>query len=289
MHRRLLKNLRKIGILLLAIGLTMALTLHIKMNLKPERNDVTIFLDGPEWSGEDLRIAVLGDLHLAPNDNDFEKLSAILGEVSKADPDLIVFVGDYTIHRDGALDIDQHRARILKLLKSVGPLPYAAVLGNYETYSWHHRWMREARYHDVNVLDNEVQIIETRRGPVCVRGLSDFWTKQFEYVAFSKACDGLRKFSITHDPAGAFQPKMDGLVIAGHTHCGQLSLPVIGPIWVPTTAPKAAHCGLYRDNTRTVFVTSGIGTSILPIRFGAPAQWDLLVIKFRNFKHTVAG
>jgi len=284
LHRRRLKNLRKIGALLLVIGLTTALTLHVKRNLRPERNDVAIFLDGPKWSGEELRVAVLGDLHLAPNDGEFKKLAAILEEVSEADPDLIVFVGDYSIHRDGGLDIDQHRARILKLLKSVSPLPYAAVLGNYETYSWHHRWMREARYHDVNVLDNEVQVIETRRGPVCVRGLSDFWTKQFRYIAYSKSCDGLRKFSITHDPAAAFQPKMDGLVIAGHTHCGQVSLPVIGPIWVPTTAPKAARCGLYRDNTRTVFVTSGIGTSILPIRFGAPAQWDLLVIKSRDSK-----
>ena len=72
---------------------------------------------------------------------------------------------------------------------------------------------------------------------------------------------------------------MDGLFISGHTHCGQISFPFIGPLWVPTEAPKEAHCGLYQDNMRTVFTTSGVGTTIFPVRFGAQSNWDLLVTK----------
>jgi len=256
-----------------------ALGLHIHLSLQPERNDVTIYLKEVDWPEGTLRIAVLGDLHLAEDKGDYKDTETLLAEVKSADPDLIVFVGDYTAHKDKVLDIDEHRRRILKLLKTVSAIPYAAVLGNYETYSWHHRWIREAAYQGVNVLDNEVQIISTRKGAVCVRGLSDFWTKQFEYKSYPADCDGLRKLTITHDPAGAFVPEVRGLVIAGHTHCGQISLPLIGPLWVPTTAPRKAYCGLYQDMERALFVTSGVGTSILPIRFWATAQWDLITVK----------
>lgn len=270
----------KLLITLALLGLTcVAVGIHIHMSLQPERNDVTINLKKASWPEGLLRVAVLGDLHLAEDEEAYRDTEALLNEVKSAGPDLVVFVGDYTAHRDRVLDIDEHRRRILKLLKTVSPIPYAAVLGNYETYSWHHRWIREAAYQGVNVLDNEVQVIPTRKGPVCVRGLSDFWTKQFEYKSYPADCDGLRKLTITHDPAGAFVPEVRGLVIAGHTHCGQISLPLIGPLWVPTTAPRKAYCGLYQDMERALFVTSGVGTSILPIRFWATAQWDLITVK----------
>jgi predicted MPP superfamily phosphohydrolase len=256
-----------------------ALSIHVHLSLQPERNDVTINLKEADWPEGVLHVAVLGDLHLAEDEGDYRDTETLLAEVKSADPDLVVFVGDYTVYRDKVLDIDEHRRRILKLLKTVSPIPHAAVLGNYETYSWHHRWIREAAYQGVNVLDNQVQVIPTRKGPVCVRGLSDFWTKKFEYKPYPAECDGLNKLTITHDPAGAFAPEVRGLVIAGHTHCGQVSLPLIGPLWVPTTAPRKAYCGLYQDKELSVFVTSGVGTSILPIRFWARAEWDFLTIQ----------
>jgi predicted MPP superfamily phosphohydrolase len=59
-----------------------------------------------------------------------------------------------------------------------------------------------------------------------------------------------------------------------------VSLPLFGPLWVPSKAPSKGHCGLYVDNDRAVFVTSGVGTSILPLRYGAQSQWDLLKIQY---------
>jgi predicted MPP superfamily phosphohydrolase len=278
-RKRKPRKLKLYVVLAFFVAACLALGIHIHQSLQPERNEVTINLKEADWPEGTLRVAVLGDLHLAEDESDYKDAETLLATVKSADPDLVVFVGDYTVYRDKVLDFDEHRRRILKLLKKVSPIPHAAVLGNYETYSWHHRWIREAAYQGVNVLDNQVQVISTRKGPVCVRGLSDFWTKQFEYKPYPAECDGLRKLTITHDPAGAFAPEVRGLVIAGHTHCGQVSLPLIGPLWVPTTAPREAYCGIYQDKERSVFVTSGIGTSILPIRFRASAQWDFLTLK----------
>ena len=84
------------------------------------------------------------------------------------------------------------------------------------------------------------------------------------------------KLTITHDPAGAFDRRVKGLVIAGHSHCGQVSLPFIGPLWVPTEAPSSAHCGLHKSSNLKVFVTSGVGTAIVPIRLGTQSHWDFI-------------
>lgn len=114
-----------------------------------------------------------------------------------------------------------------------------------------------------------------------MRGFGDACTGRFRYVGFPDTCAGLPTVSITHDPAGAFRGGVRGLVIAGHTHCGQIRLPLIGAPWVPSEAPKDAWCGLYADNERTVYVTSGVGTSVVPFRLGAPARWDLIDLRFR--------
>ena len=55
----------------------------------------------------------------------------------------------------------------------------------------------------------------------------------------------------------------------GHKHYGQLSLPFIGPLWAPADAPPFEHCSLDEGSNVTVLVTSGVGTSILPLRFSA--------------------
>jgi predicted MPP superfamily phosphohydrolase len=115
---------------------------------------------------------------------------------------------------------------------------------------------------------------------VCIRGLGDYRSYRFKFVDYPAECKNLPKITITHDPQGAFEPGVEGLVFAGHTHCGQVSFPIIGPLKVPTKAPRAAICGLYKDSKRTLFVTSGVGTSIIPIRYGAQSQWDLIDLNF---------
>ena len=251
---------------------------HICLSLQPQRNDVDIIYSDPNLPASGLRIAVLGDVHIGEDEQDYVEFSQILDEVRLAKPDLILFVGDYTAHPRDITDMGAHRERILKMLNSVAPTPFTAVLGNYETWSRDVDWYRAGIENGIPFMLNEVQIIGTRAGQVCVRGLGDAYTKRFRYVEFPISCDGLPKLSITHDPAGAFDSRMKGLIIAGHTHCGQVSFQFIGPLWVPTRAPREAYCGLYQDDQRTLFVTSGIGTSVLPIRFGTKAEWDLLEV-----------
>ena len=251
--------------------------MSVTQNLKTKRNKVAISLTDTSGS-HSLSVAVIGDVHLPEGLEPLEAFMGLMREVKSAQPDLVVFVGDYTSSPRTVINITSHRKNIINALKLIDPLPRAVVLGNYESWSGPEKWIDEFKRFGVDVMENETRIITTSKGPVCVRGLGDKFTDRYSYVDYPEKCRSLPKLSITHDPAGAFDGQVTGLVIAGHTHCGQVSLPFFGPLWVPSDAPALAHCGLYADNEKTVFVTSGVGTSILPLRFGAQSQWDELNI-----------
>jgi len=249
-------------------------------NLQTQRNDVSISINDPDVAPTSLSIAVIGDTHLPEGREPLAAFRELLLEVKAAKPDLVVFVGDYIADPASIGNLDEHRAAVIDAMKLVDPVPRAVVLGNYESWSGAGDWLAEFERLGVDVMENKVTVLETARGPVCVRGLGDKFTSRYSYVDYPVECKSIPKLSVTHDPAGAFDHRVKGLVIAGHTHCGQVSLPFVGPLWVPTDAPSFAHCGLHEGGNITVFVTSGVGTSILPIRFGAQSNWDLLAVQW---------
>ena len=251
-------------------------------NIQTERNDVSIVIEDSEVPPISLSVAIIGDPHLPEGHKNIEEFKKILFEVKKANPDLIVFVGDYIANPRSIKNMVKHRKSIINSLKVVDPVPRAVILGNYESWSNPDDWLTAFKELGVTVLENDNSKLNTKKGIVCIRGLGDFYTKRYLYIDYPIECNKLPKITITHDPAGAFENNVSGFIIAGHTHCGQISLPLFGPIWVPTEAPPSAHCGLYKDDKKTLFVTSGIGTSILPIRFGTQSQWDMLNINYKQ-------
>ncbi len=270
-------HLRKISFTIFVVcALAGFLAYSISKNLKTQRNDVSISLNDPQVGPLSLNLAVVSDTHLHERQAHLTSFRELVLAVKASGPDLVVFVGDYIAHPTKIRDLSGHRENIANIIKLLEPLPSAAVLGNYESWSNADRWLSEFERLGINVLENEVRVINTAKGNLCVRGLGDRFTNRYQYVEFPDACGKLPKITITHDPAGAFYNKAEGFFIAGHTHCGQISLPLIGPLWVPSDAPKSAHCGLYQDDMRSVFVTSGVGTSILPLRFGTRSYWDML-------------
>ena len=266
--------------IILLVGVIGAYFIYaISQNLQTERNDVSISINDPDVAPTLLSIAVIGDTHLPEGREPLAAFRELLLEVKAAEPDLVLLVGDYIADPSGDA-LSTHRENIINAMKLVDPIPRAVVLGNYESWSGAEDWLAEFERLGVNVMENEVTVLETAEGPVCVRGLGDKFTSRFGYVDYPNECKSIPKLTITHDPAGAFDRRMKGLVIAGHTHCGQVSLPFIGPLWVPTDAPSFAHCGMYVGSDMTVFVTSGVGTAILPLRYGAQSQWDLITLDY---------
>ncbi len=271
-----------VGTLLIVGGVGWYLFTTINLNLRTQRNDVSIVMRESNMTSTQLKVAVLGDIHVR---EDLEAVTAfrqLVLEIKKADPDLILFTGDYVESPRTILNLSTHRKRIVKIIEQTNPIPRLVVLGNYETWSDTDKWHEEFERLDVDVLENEVRVLKTRGGVICVRGFGDNYTGRYRYVDFPRQCDDKPKLTMTHDPAAAFKENVHGLVVAGHTHCGQIKLPLVGVLWVPSDAPANGICGLYTDQDRTLFVTSGVGTSILPIRFGTQSHWDLITVRFED-------
>ena len=268
-------------ILLILIGLICSYVLvSIYLSMQTTRNDISIVITDPKVNPVALKVAVIGDPHLSEHADSLSDFRALISAVKDANPDLIIFVGDYIKNPRDIVDIATHRKNIVNAIKLVDPIPNAIVLGNYESWSNPKEWYASFSRAGLNVMENEIGLIETSSGLVCIRGFGDDYTGQYRYIDFPQACNYVPKISITHDPSVACYEEVKGLVIAGHTHCGQVRIPFIGALWVPSTAPSEGHCGLYIDNEKTLFVTSGVGTSVLPLRYGAQSQWDLLKIQY---------
>lgn len=273
--------MRRIYLYIISIVLFLSLGFYwtIEKNLKPQLNEVFIQLPSNNLNIP-LNIAVIGDTHTEEDEKSYQKFKTVLNKVELIKPDLLLLVGDYTSNPSSVSNFKEHRMKLINIISSYKASPYALVLGNYESWSNPEEWIKQFNLKNVPILENQTKILDINKTKVCIRGLGDYYTNRFKYIDFPKECNNYAKITITHDPAGAFTPKSEGLFISGHTHCGQVSLPFIGPLWVPTEAPREAYCGLFKKGNKTIFTTSGIGASIYPIRIGTQSQWDLLKIIF---------
>jgi predicted MPP superfamily phosphohydrolase len=238
----------------------------------------TVSLNNPGSLGEDLsvRIALVSDLHVKRAADAITELEALWSQIIEQKPDIILLAGDYINDGSGIEGIETIGPQIAQVFATSDMPPVVAVLGNHDYWSGGVAWRQYLSDAGVTVLENETAILEGVE--TCIRGFGDAFTGNFRYVDFPQACTNKLLISLMHDPAGAFHPNVEGIVLAGHTHCGQISIPFLGPIYTPSSAPNDAQCGLFQDEKRVLFVSAGVGTSVIPLRFNTQSSWDLLTI-----------
>ena len=85
-------------------------------NLTPERNDVTIVVKDNSFENKIIKIAVVGDPHLPENKKALLSFAELMEDIKSAQPDLVVFVGDYTDNPSNISNMSQHRSKIAKTI-----------------------------------------------------------------------------------------------------------------------------------------------------------------------------
>ena len=133
----------------------------------------------------------------------------------------------------------------------------------------------------ITVLENEA--LELKRGAerFFVVGLADPLTRRVRMdQALGPVPDGAPFLVLCHEP-DVFPdvPDRAALTLAGHTHGGQVRLPLLGSLVVPSQYGQRYARGHVEENGRHLFVTSGVGTSIFPVRFGVPPEIALLTLR----------
>ncbi len=213
-----------------------------------------------------LRIAHLTDLHSRGLGRLERKLLAAL-ETEK--PDLIVITGDSI--SSGAMNYARS-AEVLSRLHA--PLGVWMVKGNWEVWN---PIRDERRYYDaagVKLLVNETAII---RDGVWLVGLND-WAAGVRNPeeTFDKVPPGAFTIALFHSPIvfDSVSGRCD-LAFAGHTHGGQVRLPPIGALWTPRGCGSYL-AGWYERGRSRMYVSRGIGTSILGVRLFCPPELAII-------------
>jgi predicted MPP superfamily phosphohydrolase len=211
-----------------------------------------------------------------------DKLRRVVDVTNAANVDIICLLGDLVIQGvvGGTFVPPEDIARELgRLTSRVGTF---AVLGN------HDGWLDRARVagalaaNGVRVVEDTAAKVGTPAGVVWVAGVSDLWTAPHDLDAALAAVtsDAEPLILLTHNPdVFPMVPGHVALTIAGHTHGGQVRLPWIGAPIVPSRFGQRFAAGHIVEGGRHLFVATGLGTSIIPVRFRVPPAVTILQIE----------
>jgi predicted MPP superfamily phosphohydrolase len=267
-----------------ALALALVLTGIWAFLIEPNRlvvKEETIKLQNWPAGFENLKIAVLSDLHVGSPFIDVEKLHYIVLQVNAAQPDLIVLLGDFMIQDVvGGKQVEPEViAENLKNLRARHGV--FAVLGNHDWWYAAPRVRQSLEAVGIRVLDDEVQRIERNGQAIWLAGLKDAWTNHTDIDGTLRhVTDENPIVALTHNPdLFVRMPQRVILTLAGHTHGGQVNFPFFGRTKVPSEYGQRFAAGHIVENDHHLFVTTGIGTSIIPIRFRVPPEIVILTLK----------
>ena len=156
-----------------------------------------------------------------------------------------------------------------------------AVLGNHDWWYDGPRVERALEAVGIIVLDDEVMRIERDGQGIWLAGLKDAWTNRTDVDGtLGKVTDESPIVALTHNPDLFVRiPPRVILTLAGHTHGGQVNFPFFGRTKVPSEYGQRFAAGHVFENRHHLFVTTGIGTSILPVRFRVPPEIVILTLR----------
>ena len=241
-----------------------------------------VYLSPPGWDmrSAPLRVAVLADLHLGSHANDIMRFERIVAEVNATVPDITLLLGDFMntqILGGGHIPPDVI-AEVLKPLRA--PLGVHAILGNHDwIYDGHAVW-RALEGVGIGVLENASVKIEDVAGDFWLVGLADDQTRRPEAEKTLAPLPKTEpKLVMAHDPATfAEVPAGPHLTLCGHTHGGQVRLPFVGPLVNSSRAPLRWTAGHIVEEGRHLFVSRGLGTSVIPLRLNCAPELCLISI-----------
>jgi predicted MPP superfamily phosphohydrolase len=219
------------------------------------------------------RLVLLSDLHVSTPGDSAARLAGTIARVNALRPDLVVITGDFVSTGTLAVRAAGVQEATAPLAAIRARLGTVAIFGNHDYYddglnAELRAWL-PAR--GITLIENQA----IRRGPFALIGLGDAYTHHAHPKLALNAAGNIGGWPIllTHGPDIVTHiPNIGGLVLTGHTHCGQIVLPVVGAPYVPS-AHKRYRCGVVQDGPRVSITTAGLGVSNLPFRLGAPPDY----------------
>lgn len=234
-----------------------------------------------------LKVVLTSDWHLTKRPlwrvMTTERALKIVAEINEVQPDIILIAGDLIAEEDQqpilASTVEDEIALVLGQLKA--PRGVYAVLGNHDNWYNYQKMKLALEKKDIVVLENQAQ--QLKDSDLWVAGIGDESTNHANIQATMQSVpENAPTLVIMHDPGSlanvSNDAKFNALFFAGHTHGGQVYLPWVGALIVPYAAPRQWAYGWVRHYENLMYVTSGLGVSILPLRFNMRPEWVMFHI-----------
>lgn len=290
-------SIRARNLILITIVTAALLGLAYSFFIEPRRlitNRQELPVKGLDPAFDGLKVVAIGDIHGGSNYVTEDRIRALVAASNAERPDLVVLLGDYVSEEFGRpvrlkMPVDVVANALAGLQARLGVY---AVLGNHDGIYGQEDVARERRRVGIKVLQNELDTLEIHGRPLRIVGFKDHMSLKPQWAEVSSDAKEFLKDSkgqiivLEHSPD--VLPMITGplsiapdlrLILASHTHGGQVWLPVIGSPIVPSSYGQKYRSGHVRENDVDMFVTTGIGTSVLPFRFLVPPEIAVLTLR----------
>ncbi|MCK9471319.1 MAG: metallophosphoesterase [Bacilli bacterium] len=235
-----------------------------------------------EFNG--FKILHISDLH---NKKFRSENKQLLNLIRNQEPDIIVITGDLVDRRKYNLE---NAIDFIENIKGIAPIYY--VSGNHEAWSNKYNEVKEELLlQGVVVLDNEKLTITKNNSKIDIIGLKDpgflpdedYTTIEIDKILEELSNSSNFKILLSHRPElfDVYSNKQIDIIFTGHAHGGQFRIPLIGAIFAPDQGffPKYT-AGYYTNNFSTMFISRGLGNSVIPIRlFNRP---EIILVNLKS-------
>jgi predicted MPP superfamily phosphohydrolase len=247
-----------------------------------------VFIAGLPQAFDGFRIAQLSDIHMDEYTEPFFLRDAVR-HVNRLNPDAVFLTGDYVTHgilpKRTSLGAAWQCANLLNQIQC--PHRYA-VLGNHDVVVGREHVSAALTANGITVLDNAYAPVECAGARFWLAGLDD----PLEGIPDPELAIPESIRNLPHEPIVLLCHAPDyvddlltspagralSLVLAGHTHGGQIRLPLVGPLALPPLGRKYVE-GWFRFGGLQLYVNRGLGTVGVPIRFNCPPEIALLTLR----------
>ena len=238
----------------------------------------------PGWprACDGLRVDVVADTHTGSPRNGLDHFDAMVRELANDDSRVVLMAGDYVILKVllgryvPATEIAGHLAPLL------ARKPVYAVLGNHDWWKGGPAVRAAFAAAGVRMIDNRATELDLGGCRLWLVGLGDALEGHPDVAgAFAQVVDDAPAIALTHEPSLFPRiPARAALTVAGHTHGGQVDVWPLPLLESGRFDPRSHRLrGPYDVGGRLLFVTPGIGTSILPFRLGVPPEISRLTLR----------